>query len=90
MFGSKDGKLIKLKVEHGFDLAHNTVSDGYLVKSKVFNNRGIKLMTKYRPTGIPGEREILCLATFTQKQPAPLNNFEMGFTSETKAPDTFY
>jgi len=90
MYGTTAGKLIKLKVENGYDLTYNTVSDGYLIRSKVFENRGIKLMTKFRPLGIPGERDILSLATFTQKQPAPLNNFEMGFTSETKAPDTFY
>jgi len=47
-------------------------------------------MQKYRPFGLPNEREYLFLAVFTQKQPKPLNNFESGFTSETKAPDIQY
>ena len=65
--GTADGKLVSLKPEKGFDFTHNIMSDGYLLHQKVFDNRGIKLMTKFRPMGIPGEREILVLGTFSQK-----------------------
>lgn len=84
------GALISLKPEKGFDFTHNELCDGYLLKHVVFEQKGIKLMQKFRPVGMPGEREYLFLATFTQRQPKPVNNFEMGFTSETKAPDIQY
>ena len=47
-------------------------------------------MQKVRPQGIPGERCYLYIATFKHVQPKPLNKFEMGFTSETKASDVIY
>jgi hypothetical protein len=52
--------------------------------------RGITNFVKHSPTGMPGEREFLFLSTFCEQQPQPVNKFEMGFTSETKAPDFFY
>ena len=48
-------------------------------------------MQTYNSTGRKNERAVLFIATFSNKQPVPLNNiFEMGFTSETKAADVIY
>lgn len=47
-------------------------------------------MAKFRPMAVQGEPDYLFISTFQTKQPLVSNTFEMGFVSETKAPDTVY
>ena len=82
--------LVKVNIKNELDYRNCLFSEGYLLKQKQYEARGIKLMQKVRPQGIPGERCYLYIATFKHVQPKPLNKFEMGFTSETKASDVIY
>lgn len=69
-----------------------TISDGYVLKQIIQEQKGIKLTQIYYPIGRnKTERPVIFVATFRHKQPAPINNvFEMAFASETKATDVIY
>ena len=46
---SSENKLIQLKLEKGFDFTYNPISDGYILKQVVLQQKGIKMMRKFRP-----------------------------------------
>jgi hypothetical protein len=61
-----------------------------MLRQVVYSQKCVASLQKYQPAGLPNEREYLCVTTFTERQPQPLNVFEQGFTSELKAPDWVY